>query len=351
VNKHTHTSHTHTSKQLEDHQAAHSTLQALASTPLLHTRVNPHSSKQSKAKQTTAPPTMRRISSSHCCWAFASLAAVCISMTATTSHALTLSMVASRPRGPNWFPKTASTPFARMPSLDSVSSSLVSQLAIVALKLRLARQESVDCQVAPLQPLDLMQGRVGPVTVTGTAWQSGLGLTCRAIQARVETCELDLKRLLSDRKLVLQVPALGQAQIVMDAQDFGNFMGHPLLKPPLISLQGPIEFIKSHVVINDKTVQFKIRHANQEWTCLLQRAGPTSRQRALIRVVPIDEAGLETAQALSRGLTDYFNQIVFELDGTFLAFGDLIVKEGPAPVVVLALDIRVRKFPSPGLAF
>ena len=86
-----------------------------------------------------------------------------------------------------------------------LSSGLISSLAVVALKARLRAQTSVECDVTA-KSQGLLFGRVGPVTVKGRGWQSGLGLTCRAIEATVDVCELDKARVVVDRKLVLQQP-------------------------------------------------------------------------------------------------------------------------------------------------
>jgi hypothetical protein len=91
-------------------------------------------------------------------------------------------------------------------SSQSITSSLVSQLAVVALKRRLVDQSHVACDVTASSSNMLLRGRVGPVTVKGRGWQSRLGLTCRAIEATVESCELDMGRILSSQKLVLTVP-------------------------------------------------------------------------------------------------------------------------------------------------
>ena len=86
-----------------------------------------------------------------------------------------------------------------------LSSGLISSLAVLALKARLTAQTSVECDVTA-RSQGLLFGRVGPVTVKGRGWQSSLGLTCRAIEATVEVCELDKSRVVVDRKLVLQQP-------------------------------------------------------------------------------------------------------------------------------------------------
>lgn len=88
----------------------------------------------------------------------------------------------------------------------SVTSGLISQLAVIALKLRLKGQTHVACDVNASSSKVLLQGKVGPVTVKGRGWQSRLGLTCRAIEATVNTCQLDMSRVISNQKLVLTTP-------------------------------------------------------------------------------------------------------------------------------------------------
>lgn len=91
--------------------------------------------------------------------------------------------------------------------IDSgITSGLISNLAAVALKMRLAKQSGVKVDVTA-KSLDLiLRGRVGPVTVTGRGWESALGLRCRAIEATVDSCELDIGRILSHQKLRLTRP-------------------------------------------------------------------------------------------------------------------------------------------------
>ena len=96
----------------------------------------------------------------------------------------------------------------RSPSADNpsnaITSSLISSLAVAALKLRLKDQTQVACDVTASSKL--LRGQVGPVCVKGRGWKSNLGLSCRAIEATVDTCSLDMSRIVSNRKLVLTVP-------------------------------------------------------------------------------------------------------------------------------------------------
>lgn len=44
--------------------------------------------------------------------------------------------------------------------------------------------------------------------------------------------------------------------------------------------------------------------------------------------------------------------MVFELDGTYLTFGDMMLTDkGKEDIIMLSLGITVKKFPSPGLDF
>ena len=52
-------------------------------------------------------------------------------------------------------------------------------------------------------------------------------------------------------------------------------------------------------------------------------------------------------------ITDFFNNLVFELDGTYLSFQDMKVHKtkDQQSQILISLGITVRKFPSPGVAF
>jgi hypothetical protein len=87
---------------------------------------------------------------------------------------------------------------------NAITSGLISNLAVVALKLRLKEQTQVACDVTANS--SLLRGQVGPCTVKGRGWRSNLGLSCRAIEATVDSCSLDMSKIVSNQKLVLTVP-------------------------------------------------------------------------------------------------------------------------------------------------
>lgn len=292
----------------------------------------------------------------------------------TVTDAFHLSMVASRSppkpfnlRGPPFAPLPS--PFKPLPGSNSfpgsafdITGGLISQLAIVALKLRLADHTDVSCDVTCSSTDLLLRGNVGPVTVKGKGWRSGRGLTCRAIEATVDSCELDVNRILTKRKLVLTTPASGKAMIALNAADFGNFITHPLMRPPSVAVDSSntetIEFVKEDVRIDHATgtITFFTSFNGQKWECSLRR-GLSAGERAIITVEPavrtsVSERSHALAHLLQESLSTFFNHLVFELDGTFLSFRDMMVtNKGEAPSVMLALNILVRKFPSVGLDF
>jgi hypothetical protein len=257
---------------------------------------------------------------------------------------------------------------AKLAGTFNLSSGLISQLAVVALKARLADQHSVECDVTA-RPSDLLLGRVGPVTVTGRNWRSGLGLTCRAIEATVESCELDARRVLSERKLVLTTPSRGTALIALSAHDFGNFITHPRVRPSAVPASRPdasFRFLKDGVHINATSgvVSFISELEGRRYHCILKRGGSASAanadgRRALVVVRPVEEVEDNdndmlhgAARKLESGLGKFFSEMVFELDGTFLSFRDLMVTDrGGSPSVILSLGIQVHKLPSRRLAF
>ena len=251
---------------------------------------------------------------------------------------------------------------------NGVTSSVISRLAVVALKLRLAAHTGVKCDVTASSSDLLLKQQVGPVTVKGRGWQSPLGLTCRAIEATVQQCDLDMSAVITRQKLILTTPAKGDAMIAMNGQDFSSFITHPLMKPPQVNddaaaESAKISFVKEGVKIDTNTgsVIFYLMYDGHKYRCDLRR-GPDQSARAIIDVSPSEEFSPadirdETSRMLTDSISRFFNELVFELDGTFLSFRDMMVtKKGSGgdaggASVMLALDITVRKFPSPGLAF
>ena len=243
-------------------------------------------------------------------------------------------------------------------SEGAVTSGLISNLAELALKGRLKAQTGVKCNVSTNSFDLLFKGRVGPVTVKGRGWQSQLGLSCRSIEATVDACELDVGRILNNRKLVLTTPARGQAVIALNNVDFANFITHPLMKPPVLKYKDGerFSFLKEGTVVHASSgeVTFFGSYMGEKWKLSLTRG--KGKQRAQVIASPEGIAQIPDLEAksaeLSRSITAFFNEMTFELDGTWLTFRDMMVSpKGASPSLLLRLNITVKKFPSQGLAF
>lgn len=146
-------------------------------------------------------------------WSFNNRLVLCLAWILCNGiNGFQLSMVASRsPFGRNFdssFKIRSQSPSSSSSQTSSggVTSGLISNLAVIALKLRLQHQTHISCDVTASSSNVLLRGQVGPVTVKGRGWQSRLGLSCRAIEATVDACDLDMGRILGNRKLVLTTP-------------------------------------------------------------------------------------------------------------------------------------------------
>jgi len=247
------------------------------------------------------------------------------------------------------------------PNGNDISSSLISHLAECALQLRLHSHSGVSCNVSADPARIVATGSVGPVTVKGRGWKSPLGLTCRAIEATVETCQLDFARVIRDRKLRLTKPAKGKAMVALTNEDFGNFITHPLLRDQIPNLNG-FQLVKDNALIDgaNNQVIFYGEAQGTTFQCALTRLG--SSGGASVRVQPVSSSSSssfdsvldQVSKELTLKLSQFFNQLVFELDGTFLKFHDMMIPRpdnSGSSIVMLALSIEVHKFPSHGLAF
>ena len=239
-----------------------------------------------------------------------------------------------------------------------VSGSFISNLAEIAIKLRLADQTLVRCEVMSTSTDKLLGGKIGigPVSVKGRGWRSGRGLTCRVIEATVQTCELDVGHIIVNQKLVLTRPAEGKCMIALDENDFVNFITHPLMRQPTVANGGELKFLKEKANVNVELshIVFYVEFRGHKWECILERSMSThgTAQVTARPVSPIYDSPNEDVTELSSVLTKFFNELTYELDGTFLSYRDMMVTDkGSAPSVMLALNILVRKFPSPGIDF
>lgn len=166
--------------------------------------------------------------------------------------------------------------------------------------------------------------------------------------------------------------------IALSATDFGNFITHPLMKPPspptnfnnnnhIIARNSKLVFLREDVSLNPSlgTVTFYGKYAGSKWKFTLRRAAESSARNAPKAIIHATIAEFredrdngtnlnyeETEKMLASSTSQFFNEMVFELDGTFLSFEDMMLTDkGKEPSVMLSLRIKVKKFPSPGIEF
>lgn len=152
--------------------------------------------------------------------------------------------------------------------------------------------------------------------------------------------------------------------VALNAADFGNFITHPLMKPPGIVGDGSeddsgLEFMKENVTLDPKAgaVKFLGKYMGQTWQFTLRRG--SNEQKAMIEACLHKSSQSDAttdwenvARQLAQVTSKFFNEMVFELDGTFLSFSDMMLTDkGKEPIIMLSLGILVKKFPSPGLEF
>lgn len=153
--------------------------------------------------------------------------------------------------------------------------------------------------------------------------------------------------------------------VALSAFDFGNFITHPLMQapsPPRIqgAEDAELVFLTENVQLDAATgsVVFYGTYAGATWEFALTRAS-SGDNKAVITAALVESHSendnldyAELADALTETTSNFFNEMVFELDGTFLSFRDMMLTDkGSEPSVMLSLAITVRKFPSPGLQF
>jgi hypothetical protein len=153
--------------------------------------------------------------------------------------------------------------------------------------------------------------------------------------------------------------------IAFNAVDFGNFITHPYMRPPGLpettgvdSKAATLQFLKEGISVDPAGagVTFIGTYLDAKWMFIMKRGLNGSGVRVTATPCEVSEdRGLDltsVAPKLASTTEKFFNEMVFELDGTFLSFRDMMVTgKGKEPTVMLALSILVRKFPSAGLEF
>lgn len=162
---------------------------------------------------------------------------------------------------------------------------------------------------------------------------------------------LDVGTLFRRRVLQFQHPLpSGNAMVVFDAQDFGNFLAHPLIRRTFLAGRTFV-FDRGGVVIDpvNRTVAFHGRWGEERLRVALSQASARDSLAARVvrRVGDEQEVG-GVDDKIGREMSAYFNHLEVDLDGPTLSFSSLLfegngIENGR---VKLGLGIVVRKLPS-----
>lgn len=233
-------------------------------------------------------------------------------------------------------------------------SKLLADAAEFILRRRLKEVITVDVSV-DAEPAQMLGGAVQGVNIRGNGWCTPLRLSCRSLDLSVGETAIDFAALLSKQQILLKRPALGSADISFSAEDWGCFLVHPRLKDWLAERREAtgapaITFVRAKTrILPSGAVEFPVK-----WDGAEMRAELSQRQdgSVLVEARPwraTDDTSQELLDAAGAWLADFFATLTVDLDGCELRFRRLSASAPAAdtPALLdLALDVRVRSFPS-----
>ena len=272
----------------------------------------------------------------------------------------------SRPSGSvaarSWNPLSVLAP-------PDISGDLLASVATLVLRGVLRSADDVrfvvDCSAG-----DLIQGRVDGVTLSGERWVSPLDLSCERIRCVVGAVEIDPIALVTKQRVELRTIPSGTMEVSFDADDFGNFLVHPQFETAVARSRREwgfdLTFRRDGVRLEDGAVVFFVTRGGgggggatggdesereSEFVGEERERGDVVK----VRMRPVGRGVVEcvvagsgatsdaTSDATSAALERFFRELVVNLLGAELRYGDMAVDEAR---VTLALTLRVLKFPS-----
>ena len=226
---------------------------------------------------------------------------------------------------------------------------LLSRVAELVLRARL--RESKEIRVDVKDGGAMLFGTVEGVTVTGRGWCTPQRLSCRTLDMKVGKTAIDFGALASQRRIVMQKPSIGSADISFSAADWSNFLSHPLFTAAVAgrirTTNAPsVAFSRGGARLMPDGVSFPLQWGD---TTLSARLWQPPGSEALVEAT--ETSGGEPNAEASAWLQALFNELVLDLDGCALSFQSLKLLPGQggdpaACTLALNLAMRVRSFPS-----
>jgi hypothetical protein len=153
-------------------------------------------------------------------------------------------------------------------------------------------------------------------------------------------------------------PARGRAVLSLTARDFSNFLVHPLLGvAPLPS--GAFTFERDYCTLDPARAAVYFSGVWHGEHVIVEARQPVPFGRIEVAVADAPRLTPRGAETLSADMTRYFNEVVLEMDGTFLSFSDMRVGGGGGggsddvyggggePTIQVTVDLTVHRVPNP----
>ncbi|CAM9884862.1 unnamed protein product [Choristocarpus tenellus] len=154
-----------------------------------------------------------------------------------------------------------------------LTSSVIETVATSILNLALAnpRQASIDCHISS-SAMGLLQGNLDEAKIDGRNWVTPMGMTMRSIALNLEGMKIKPQDVFRG-KISFKRPAEGRAILHLDAQDFGNFLVHPLLGVANLR-SGQFRFLREGTILEPETGHIKFRGVWQNQLVVLKACQP-----------------------------------------------------------------------------
>ena len=287
-------------------------------------------------------------------------------------------------------PRASFNPFPFMPPTPpDLSGDLLSAAATFALQTNLRSSSAIDAAVDCTVP-GLLAGQVEGVVISGRDWASRKNLTCESLRFSVGTVAIDQGALITQQVVKLKSVPTGDAELVLSAEDFGNFLVHPLTRAATAA-NGPgghdFEFDGGSgsssngkgrgVTLEDGAVCFGGVWAKNGGRYRVAMT-PGEQERS-VRVTTLEappgfgsggrrrgeegegEGGVGGADdedqqwdddgggdELAAAMAEFFGRLMIDLQGAQLTYRDMTVTKSK---VRLSLSLRVVSFPPPNAQF
>ncbi|CAM9613960.1 unnamed protein product [Chrysoparadoxa australica] len=254
-------------------------------------------------------------------------------------------------------PKAAPTRITNTQRYGNIESTLVEGLAERIIKWCLVNSDAqVNCKV-DCEFQELLKGSLQGAVINGRNWLTPKGFSCRNILMELKEVQLDLPHLMTKQQIRLEVPALGQATLTFSANDFGNFLAHPMVESAPItsaagdSKDGTFVFRSTGCRINlgEESILFS-GAVDGMGTSAKVKNGPEGLAIDVMPEAPgtSDLGGLDL-ETLGQELTRYFEELHINLDGIYLRYKSLQITKRVIPTAIqLQLAIEVHTVPDIG---